>query len=182
MADQHLLNLSKLCRFCSVILTNRSFIVSEYKEQITRSVSNSSNSVWTRAEIINLTKQTPEDILPDKFFVKNDDPHLALCKCKIYDHTIRRPVLSACQHAFCLSCIIPKLEGKRQDDAECPVCHANILIDKSIPCTTMQDMTKMLQVECQKGCGQLYTILQKERLDHEASCAEADLSTQLNDE
>ena len=43
----------------------------------------------------------------------------------------------------------------------------------------MQDMTKLLQVECQKGCGQLYTILQKERLDHEASCTEADLSTLL---
>ena len=108
------------------------------KKKSGRPVSNSSNSVWTRAEIINLAKQTPEDILPDKFFVKNDDPQLALCKCKICDNTIRRPVLSACQHAFCLSCIIPKLEGKRQDDVECPVCHANILIGKLIPCTIIR--------------------------------------------
>ena len=60
-------------------------------------------------------------------------------------------MISSCQHAFCLGCIILKFEGKSQH-FECPNCLQPFSPPQVIPCKAIQTLIDNLHLVC-KNCG-----------------------------
>ena len=58
-------------------------------------------------------------------------------------------MLVDCQHSFCVTCIVPQLQGKQQSNTNCPTCNTNIEFDKIKPSLNVVEMTKILKPKYQ---------------------------------
>ena len=138
---------------------------------------NSSNTyIWTREKINEFMSHVPADIFTDSFDItklQKNNPHVKFCLCKLCKEIIRRPVLLVkCEHAFCMSCIIPSIEGKNETDVKCPHCNLNYNRNDIMPSKHLNAMLHSIKVECSKGCGEVFEIPNKiEKTIQEAECS-----------
>ena len=79
-------------------------------------------------------------------------------------------MLMPCEHVFCVSCIVPKVEGKEQKTTTCPECLANV--NQIVPSKKQQKLTESLSLTCAIGCGKTFNICDMNRkLMHQEECA-----------
>lgn len=61
-------------------------------------------------------------------------------------------MISGCQHAFCLGCIVLKFEGKHS--FECPHCLSSLVPFLVVPCKVRWSLVDSLMLKCR--CGQKF--------------------------
>ena len=132
------------------------------------------SKMWTREVIAQIYNNIPESLnitVPLNQINSSSKFHLELCICKICKGLIDRPViLKDCQHSYCLNCLLPTLEGKKEDDTRCTECSTKILLNQVIPSINVTELLKCLKIEC-KNCAKTYSITQlAEKTEHEQNC------------
>ncbi|XP_057300003.1 V(D)J recombination-activating protein 1-like [Hydractinia symbiolongicarpus] len=130
-------------------------------------------SMWTRHMTEVLYEKTPEDIIPRRYSREDFSCNKSLPEfiCFLCKDILRRPVgIMPCEHNFCLECLVPNIEGRRETDWKCPQCKLLIKSNQINPSKKIQNLTKMLSTKC-KRCGHLFNLdEEKEKKQHEASC------------
>lgn len=129
--------------------------------------------LWRRKDFEEFLSMTPEnEPAYDLGAVKPEhNAHLNLCLCPMCHNLLSRPVLLSCQHAYCLSCLIKKFEGKTEEEAKCPFCGSESLVGTIRFSKHHVEMLKCLRVACDKHCGKLFPLKSKAALlEHQTSC------------
>ena len=60
----------------------------------------------------------------------------SLLECSVCLKTFDDPRTLHCLHSFCKKCLENFVEGKREDELNCPVCHCKFTLDKEGKNTT----------------------------------------------
>ena len=100
------------------------------------------------------------------------NPHLKFCTCFLCQDIIRRPILLVpCEHVFCMTCLIPKVEGTLKSDSKCPQC--STLIEDITSSKNTVELTKSLKLSCPQDCGITFFATEtglKEKNEHQCPC------------
>ncbi|XP_066929675.1 V(D)J recombination-activating protein 1-like [Clytia hemisphaerica] len=110
------------------------------------------SKIWTREVTVNLRESTAfeNDVMNYSDYDLAVNISLPLCQCAMCEGILQRPVvLNECQHAFCLSCLAKKFEGR--DDIECPSCSTKFSPTLIKPCTVRTRLIQTLVLKCRCG-------------------------------
>lgn len=110
-------------------------------------------SMWTRHMTEVLYEKTPADIIPKRYSREDFSCNKSLPEfiCFLCKDILRRPVgIMPCEHNFCLECLVPNIEGRRETDWKCPQCKLLIKSNQINPSKKIQNLTKMLSTKCKR--------------------------------
>ena len=124
------------------------------RKKSTGCVSCLNNDIWTRAQTVIILneglKNKTQNVINKNNIDKEQNSHLDLCICQICQEIRNATVMLVdCQHSFCVTCIVPQLQGKQQSNTNCPTCNTNIEFDKIKPSLNVVEMTKILKPKYQ---------------------------------
>ena len=132
------------------------------------------SKIWTRTVTNNLMQNIPNTNLNQSLkskITKQWNSHFDLCVCSICNNITEQPVMLECQHSFCLTCVVSKIEGKDENDSKCMTCNAKILLTKINPSIQVREMINCLVVPCELDCGKTFSINDSEnKTEHEKLC------------
>ena len=134
------------------------------------------NNIWTRPVLNILKDKTPVDVLPNNILLQHFDssrnPHINSCICKLCHNILRRPIIiRSCEHAFCLECLFPRIEGKSQKEVNCFTCNINFNNNDLQPSKLISNILTQLVLSCVKNCGAVFPVSDiSAKTTHEKHC------------
>ena len=166
------------CKVCDLFDKNKNFRggkVAKNEIRTGKPISCEPN-YWTRDASKALDEKFKSISIPPSLTFANFDerfnPHLPLCICSLCHNLMEKAtIVSICEHAFCLKCILQKVEGTFLNKITCPVCGINVLPENIVMSRSITHLLCSLKLHCIKDCGKTFCIGEGNgKTAHEKSC------------